>query len=540
VEIVGIGSLSERRAIIIGGGPAGLTAALELIRRTDIKPIVYESADDVGGIARTHEHKGNRIDIGGHRFFSKSDRVMSWWDEVLPLQGPYDVEGLGEARKIEISYQNKKRWLDIPEDGPNPDEVDDIMLVRARTSRILFRGKMFDYPISLSVGTLLKLGPVATMRIGCSYIYANMFPVKPETSLRDFFVNRFGQELYGTFFKDYTEKVWGVPCEEISAEWGAQRIKGLSLLSAIAHAIKSIFKSPKSLAQKDTETSLIEQFLYPKFGPGHMWRKVVEMIEEGGGEVVMNTKVTKLRHENGRITGATIVDPDGKEEQVIGDYFFSTTDMTALFAGLEPAAPADIRAVSDNLIYRDFITVGILADKIMLGGGATGADIAQKVPDNWIYIQEPHVKLGRLQIFNNWSPYLVADQSKVWMGLEYFCDEGDELWTMDDDAFAAFAKKELEDINIARTSDVVDHVVIRVPKTYPAYFGAYDDFDRIRNYIDGFENLYLIGRNGMHRYNNQDHSMLTAMVAVDNIAAGITDKENVWSVNTETEYHEEK
>ncbi len=532
--------MSEKRAIIIGGGPAGLTVALELLRRTDIKPIVFEGDDDVGGIARTHEYKGNRIDIGGHRFFSKSDRVMQWWDDILPLQGAYNVEGVGAANKIEITYQNKKRWLDMPADGPNPDVVDDVMLVRARTSRILFRGKMFDYPISLSLGTLAKLGPIATMKIGFSYIYANMFQIKPEVSLRDFFINRFGRELYLTFFKDYTEKVWGVPCEEISAEWGAQRIKGLSLLGAIVHAVKSIFKATSSIAQKDTETSLIEQFLYPKFGPGHMWRKVVELIEEAGGEVRMNHKVTGLSHTDGRVSSATIVGPDGNESQETGDYFFSTTDMRALLAGLSPTAPSEIREISDNLIYRDFITVGILTKRLLLGGGATGADVAEKVPDNWIYIQEPDVKLGRLQIFNNWSPYLVADRENVWLGLEYFCDEGDELWSMDDAAFAEFAKRELEQINISKVDDIVDHVVIRVPKTYPAYFGAYDHFDRVRDYIDDFENLYLIGRNGMHRYNNQDHSMLTAMVAVDNIAAGIADKDNIWSVNTESEYHEEK
>ncbi len=532
--------MSERRAIIIGGGPAGLTAALELLRRTDIKPIVYEAADDVGGIARTHEHNGNRIDIGGHRFFSKSDRVMAWWNQILPLQGPYNVEGVGGANRIEISYQNKKRWLDMSAEGPNPDEVDDVMLIRARKSRILFLGKLFDYPISLSLGTLVKLGPVATLKIGFSYIYANLFQIKPEVSLRDFFINRFGRELYGTFFKDYTEKVWGVPCEEISAEWGAQRIKGLSLLGAIVHAVKSIFRSTRSLAQKDTETSLIEQFLYPKFGPGHVWHKVVEMIKAEGGEVRLNTRVSELSHIDGRISAARIVDDSGKEALVVGDFYFSTTDMRGLLAGFQPAAPEEIRQISDNLIYRDFITVGILTRKLQVGGGATGLDVARKVPDNWIYIQEPDVKLGRLQIFNNWSPYLVADREMVWLGLEYFCNEGDELWSMDDAAFAEFAKKELERINISKVDDVVDHVVIRVPKTYPAYFGAYAQFDQLREYVDQFENLYLIGRNGMHRYNNQDHSMLTAMVVVDNLEAGITDKRNVWSVNTEAEYHEEK
>ncbi len=526
---------SEKTAIIIGGGPAGLTAALELLERTDIRPIVYEAADDVGGISRTHEYKGNRIDIGGHRFFSKSDRVMDWWSKILPLQGR--PGGGGGAT---IRYQNSSRWLAMPEDGPDPDAVDDVMLVRPRTSRILWRGRLFDYPLSLSLGTLAKLGPLTTMRVGLSYLRARLLPIRPETSLRDFLINRFGRELYATFFKDYTEKVWGVPCEEISAEWGAQRIKGLSLSRALLHAARSLLPKPASVRQKETETSLIEQFLYPKFGPGHIWRRVTEMIRERGGEVHFNSRITGLRHEAGRVTGATLVNGSGVARPVAGDLYFSTMPVRELIDGLEPRPPVDVRDVSDGLLYRDFITVGILLTRLKLGGDATGATLFEAMPDNWIYVQEPGVKVGRLQFFNNWSPYLVADPDKVWVGMEYFCDEGDDLWSMDEVTMKRFAIRELAAIGVIREEDAEDAVVIRVPKTYPAYFGSYERFDDIRRFTDGLENLYLLGRNGMHRYNNQDHSMLTAMVAVDNIVEGRGDKDNIWSVNTEGDYHEER
>ena len=528
--------MTTKTALIIGGGPAGLTAAYELVTHSDVKPVIFEASDDVGGIARTFEHNGNRIDLGGHRFFSKSDRVMDWWREVLPLQR--HVEGADS--RIEITYQRKTRMVDLPADGPDPDQTDEVMLLRQRVSRILFGGKFYDYPLSLSMRTLLNLGPLATLRIGFSYLRARLFPRRPEATLEDFIVNRFGRELYATFFEAYTEKVWGVPCREISAEWGAQRIKGLSITRVLLHAVKSLLPRRASIAQKDTETSLIEQFMYPKYGPGLMWETVTRMIRAQGAEIHFMRRITGLEHDGARVTAAIVEGPDGARERVEADYFFSTMAIRDLVAGLSPAAPAEVAEVGGGLIYRDFMTVGLLVERLKLGGGVTGRALAEAVPDNWIYVQERDVKVGRLQIFNNWSPYMVADPDLIWIGLEYFCDEGDALWTMADDAMIDFAVDELARINVIERDVVRDAVVIRQLKAYPAYFGTYDRFDVVRDYFDGFENLFLIGRNGMHRYNNQDHSMLAAMVAVENLLAGRTDKSNIWDVNTELEYHEEK
>ncbi len=528
--------MGERVAVIIGAGPAGLTAAYELVTRTDIRPIVFEASDGVGGIARTFNYKNNRIDLGGHRFFSKSDRVMDWWRNILPLQR--HVEGADS--RIEIAYQRKTRAVDLPADGPDPDKVDEVMLVRQRVSRILFRGRFYDYPLSLSLRTLTNLGLLATIRIGFSYLRARLFPVRPERTLEDFIINRFGRELYATFFEAYTEKVWGVPCREISAEWGAQRIKGVSVTRVLAHALKQLLPRRGTIAQKDTETSLIEQFLYPKYGPGQMWETVTRLIRERGAEIHFEHAVVGLKHEGGRVTAAVVRNGAGETFEVAADYVFSTTDIRHLVAGLRPAAPPEVSAVSDGLIYRDFMTVGLLLDRLKLGGGVTGRGLYARVPDNWIYVQEHEVRVGRLQIFNNWSPYMVDDPERVWIGLEYFCDECDDLWSKADAEMIAFAVAELEGINVVDGADVRDAVVIRQPKAYPAYFGTYDRFDVIREYLDRFENLYPVGRNGMHRYNNQDHSMLAAMTAVDNIVAGVRDKAAIWDVNTELEYHEEK
>lgn len=527
--------MSQRNAVIIGAGPAGLTVAYELLQRTDIRPLVFEASDGVGGIARTFNYKNNRIDIGGHRFFSKSDRVMEWWTRMLPLQRAPQ----GEAA-VSLGYQNATRWLDMPADGPDPDETDEVMLLRPRVSRILFRGQLFDYPLSLSLRTLGKLGGPATVKIGASYMRSAAFPIRPEHSLEDFIINRFGRELYGTFFKDYTEKVWGVPCAEISAEWGAQRIKGVSLAEVLRHAARALLPRRRTISQKDTETSLIEQFLYPKFGPGQMWEKVTDLVRRDGGEVTLNARVAGLTHADGTVTSAQVAMPNGEVQDIAADYVFSTMPVRDLAACLDPAVPEPVRDVADGLMYRDFITVGLLLRRLKMAGGATGKDLYARMPDNWIYVQEPGVTVGRLQFFNNWSPYLVSDPDLVWIGLEYFCNEGDAIWSMPDGRLAEFGAEELEKINVIDRGDVIDSVVIRVPKTYPAYFGSYDRFDVVREYVDGFDNLFLLGRNGMHRYNNQDHSMLTAMVAVDNIAAGIRSRENLWSVNTETEYHEEK
>ena len=401
----------------------------------------------------------------------------------------------------------------------------------------------FDYPFSLSPATLRKLGLLRTLRILASYIKAQLRPHTPEESLQDFLINRFGRQLYLTFFKSYTEKVWGVPCEQISAAWGAQRIKGLSLSKAAAHFFKGLVsrrRNATDILQKDSETSLIEQFLYPKYGPGQLWERVAAMVEDGGGEVRLGWKVAEIHVEKGedgaeRVVSVTARNPQGELVKLGGDYFFSTMPVRELLRAIDAAVPAEIQAVSDGLQYRDFITVGLLVDRLLI----TEAD-GSPVKDTWIYIQEPEVKVGRLQIFNNWSPYLVADPSKVWIGLEYFCYDSDPLWKMPDAEVAKFAIKEVASIGILNEDEVRDFCVHRVPKTYPAYFGTYERFDEIVRYTDKFENLFLVGRNGMHKYNNQDHSMLTAMMAVENILAGVKSKQNLWEVNTEQEYHEQK
>lgn len=530
---------AKKTAIIIGGGPAGLTAAMELLEKTDITPIVYEGTHEIGGIAKTVNYKGNRIDIGGHRFFSKSDWVMDWWTNIMPIQGA----PAKDERVLNISYQNKTRSIVQAADGPDPEATDLVMLVRERLSRIFYLRKFFDYPVSLNAQTVKNLGLVRIAKIGVSYTKARLFPIKNEQTLEDFFINRFGKELYLTFFKDYTEKVWGKPCNEITAEWGAQRIKGLSVSKALKHAVKQIVKPRKGgdIAQKDVETSLIEQFLYPKLGPGQMWEEVARQVNAKGGKVVMETKVVALQQDKaGNITSVTVQDKAGKKTKVKGDYFFSTMPVRELVAGLDGDVPANVKEVAGALEYRDFITVGILLKDMKIKNETDRKTVNNVVPDNWIYIQERDVKVGRLQIFNNWSPYLVKDQDTVWVGMEYFVNEGDELWSMSDKDFAQFGIDELAKIDIIEKDKVLDSTVLRVLKAYPGYFGTYERFDEVRGYLDGIENLFLIGRNGMHRYNNQDHSMLSAMTAVQNIIKGRTDKTNIWDVNTEQEYHEVK
>ncbi len=525
--------MKQRIAVIIGAGPAGLTAAYELLKRTDVKPIVLERSEYMGGIARTVSYKGNRIDIGGHRFFSKSDRVMNWWFQFMPPQSA-NAGQTGTA----ITYQQQTRTVAVPE-SRNPDDVDLVMLVRQRKSRIYFLRRFFDYPITLSKDTIQKLGLPRTLKIGFSYMWAVVRPIPNEQNLEQFFINRFGKELYRTFFQAYTEKVWGIPCDKISAEWGAQRVKGLSVTKAVAHHLRKLFRKPQDLAQKDSETSLIEQFLYPKLGPGQLWEEVARQIKEMGGEILTGYLVNRIEHLEGRITSVEASNAaTGATRNFEGDFFFSTMPVKDLLRSLDPPAPATVREVGDDLVYRDFLTVGLLCESLKVRDDHSSA--GSLIKDNWIYIQEPDVKLGRLQIFNNWSPYMVADRSKVWVGLEYFCFEGDDLWRMPDDELVSFATKELAKIDIVEEAKVVDGTVLRMDKTYPAYFGSYERFPEIRAYVDGFSNLFLVGRNGMHKYNNQDHSMLTAMVAVDNIASGSLNKDNVWAVNTEQEYHEEK
>jgi protoporphyrinogen oxidase len=526
------GIVSNNIALIIGAGPAGLTAAYELLEKTNIKPIIYESTGDIGGISKTVNYKGNRIDLGGHRFFSKSDRVMEWWINILPLQGLPSKDDIILKRTIPLSNIRN---------APDPVKHDGVMLVRNRLSRIFFLRRFFDYPISINLQTLRNLGFFRILKIGFSYLKIKIFKIRKEKSLEDFFINRFGKELYRTFFRDYTEKVWGVPCNKIKPEWGAQRIKGLSITRALMHALKGLIHKKHSIAQKDTETSLIDQFMYPKYGPGQLWERVADKIKEKGGKIYLNHQVIGLRYKDNRITDVNILNLKTDEEiEVKANYVFSTMPVKDLIKAMGNEVPDNIQDVANGLIYRDFITVGLLLKKLKIKNTTRQKTINDIIPDNWIYIQERDVKVGRLQIFNNWSPYMVKDDKTVWIGLEYFCNEGDEFWRKTDKEFSDFAINEFCKIDIIEKEDVLDNVVLRMPKTYPAYFGTYDRFNIIRKYTDRFDNLFLIGRNGMHRYNNQDHSMLTAMIAVENIINGVKTKKNIWEVNTEEEYHEDK
>jgi protoporphyrinogen oxidase len=527
----------SKTAIIIGAGPAGLTAAYEFLTRTDIKPIVLEATRATGGISQTINYKNNRIDIGGHRFFSKSDRVMNWWLNILPPEAVPGSDG-----SVEVFYRNQSRPVAVPAEAPDPRKTDKVMLVRSRLSRIFYLRRFFSYPISLSAETIRNLGILRMTRIGASYLLARARPIKPERSLEDFFINRFGRELYLTFFKDYTEKVWGVPCDKINPDWGAQRVKGLSITTALLHAARRALKpADASMSQKGVETSLIERFLYPKYGPGQMWEEVSRRVLERGGEIHHQRRIVGLHREDNRIVSVNVRNEDtGEVEALRGDYFLSTMPVQELvrYFDRDAPVPGEVKRVSDGLMYRDFMTVGLLLSKLKVRnpGGEPGL-----IKDNWIYIQERDVKIGRLQIFNNWSEFMIDDpRNTVWLGLEYFCNEGDALWSKSDDDFKAFAIEELARIGIIDAADVLDGVVIRMPKTYPSYTGSYDEFPVVQRYVDQFENLFLIGRNGMHRYNNQDHSMLTAMVTVENIMNNVKTKDNIWSVNVEQEYHETK
>lgn len=514
-----------QRAIIIGAGPGGLTAAYELQQRTKIDVIVLERGDYTGGLSRTVKYGGNRMDIGGHRFFSKSDRVMSFWQQLMPVE-----------RDIDLDRDHDRLLL------PRPDADINRMLERQRISRIYYLQRFFDYPVRLNRNTIVNLGPLRIAKMGASYTKSLLLPRRQENSLEDFLVNRFGHELYATFFRDYTEKVWGVPCREIKPEWGAQRIKGLSIVSAIKHALRSTqLKGRASGNQKDVETSLIERFLYPKYGPGQLWEELARRVEAQGGTIIHNARVVGLEFQGQRVVRVTTVDDRTNEHRHFdADYVFSTMPVDELIAAMGSAAPDDVQRAAAGLCYRDFITVGLLVSKLKIKNETRILTRNGLVPDNWIYIQEQAVKVGRLQLFQNWSPYMVQDLDKVWLGLEYFCKKGDALWTMSDGEMMQFAGGELDGIGIIDAHDILDGTVVRVEKTYPAYFGTYDEFPTIRKFTDSFDNLFLIGRNGMHRYNNSDHSMLTAMTAVDNIVSGRLDKANIWSVNTEQEYHEEK
>ncbi len=467
----------KKTIIIIGAGPAGLTAAYELLKTKNFKVTILEESEYIGGISKTYNHNGNRIDIGGHRFFSKIEKVNSWWKEVLNEE----------------------------------------FLIRDRKSRILYERKFYDYPVSLNTTTIKNLGIVRFIKIGLSYIKASILK-KEEKTLEDFFINRFGYELYITFFRDYTQKVWGVPCNKIDALFGHQRVKGLSITSVLIHMLK---KSLGKLNTKNIETSLIEQFKYPKLGPGQLWENVSQKILDLGGEIIFNEKVNYLETKDSKIS---IIHTQSKSFEA--DAIFSSMPIKDLINAITNS-PKDIIKLANDLEYRDFITVGLLLENSTL----------DNLKDNWIYIQEPDVKIGRLQIFNNWSPFLVKKENTTWIGLEYFCNENDELWNMKQKEFINFAISELEKLSLIKKENVLDSIQLKVKKAYPSYFGSYNRFDEIKNYLNSIDNIYCVGRNGQHRYNNMDHSMMTSFEAV-NVLINNTSKEKIWNVNTEKEYHE--
>lgn len=526
--------MQNKRVVIIGSGPAGLTAAYELLKCDETYDIVVVEREAIlGGLSRTHDYKGNKIDIGGHRFFSKSDKITNWWLSILPLQGEQTPDDRLLGRTMQMSC--------LP-DAPNPETDEQVMLTRKRNSHIYFHGKLIEYPVALNFNMLQLLGPKQLLHICLDYLRAKMFPVRPEATLEDFFINRFGRELYSIFFKHYTEKVWGVPCTSISPEWGAQRVKGVSPTKVLLHALRTLFYQDHSIGQKNAETSLIGRFLYPKRGPGQLWESVGRAVVSQGGTILRRSEVVRLVHENLRVVAIDIRSLDtGEVSRIAADYVISSAPIKDLAMMFDPPLPDHLRAISNGLVYRDFMTIGMLVSRLGIRhDDPHTAGVNGIPPDNWIYIQDPSVKLGRLQIFNNWSPYMMVDPNTIWLGLEYFCTEGDALWSRSDAEIIAFAQEELERLGIVTRQDMLDAVVLRVPKAYPAYFGTYDRLSEVRTHLDKFENLFLVGRNGMHRYNNMDHSMLSAMEAVRNITERRTDKDNIWSVNTEQDYHEAK
>lgn len=510
--------------IIIGAGPAGLTAAYQLLKNTEIKPIILEESEFIGGISRTAVYKKNRMDLGGHRFFTKNAQVMKIWETLAPIQG--------SPSKDDILLNRELAWAS---GGPNPDSEEKVFLKRNRVSRIFYLRKFFDYPISLNTETFRNMGLIRTMKVGIGYL-ASVFFKRKENSLEDFYINHFGKPLYEMFFEDYTEKLWGVHPSKIAPDWGAQRIKGLSLMKVM---ISILFKPFTSVASK--ETSLIEEFYYPKLGPGQLWETMADEITQMGGKIVFQTSVKKVCLSNGNSVIIEAKNKDGESINYWADALFSSMPIKDLVAAMGDTPPKEVSQIASELPYRDFITVGLLLNKLRIQNLSRLKTVSDIIPDCWIYIQERDVKLGRIQIFNNWSPYLVdKPEDTVWIGLEYFCNEGDEKWNMKKEDFINFAIDELVKIGIIHRDDVIDSTLIQVKKAYPAYFGSYNRFPTIKKYLNTFDNLYCIGRNGQHRYNNMDHSMLTAIEAVYSYRNHIMSKDTIWNVNTEEEYHETK
>lgn len=521
-----------KKIIIIGAGPAGLTAAYKLCKESNKFDItILEKSDTVGGISKTVKlNEGYLVDTGIHRFFSKSDEVNKIWEEILPIQSKpaYDDIVLEKTREF------KKQ-------GSDPEKEEKSLLIKDRYTRIYYKKHFFDYPITINFRTIKNLGFLTMIKAGFSYIKAKIFKRK-EKSLEDFYINRFGKVLYSIFFEKYTEKVWGIPPSKISADWGAQRVKGISVWEVIKDAIRKKLHLKNS---KNTETSLIDSFVYPKLGAGQMWDEMRNKLIETGVKIITEAQITEINLDNKNVSTVKYI-MNGQEAQEKADILISSMPIKDLIELIDKTntIPKEIYRIANQLPYREFMTVCMLVKKLNLKNNTNIKTIGNIVPDDWIYIQEPDVKLGRLQIFNNWSPYLFKNKNEleksVLIGLEYFCSEGDRYWNMNDSDFIEFATKEATKIGIIDFNDVIASKRIKIEKAYPAYFGEYKNIDKVISYLNSIQNLYCIGRNGQHRYNNIDHSMLTGIEVANNITNNVKSKNNIWNVNTEKEYHEQK
>lgn len=511
--------MDRKKVIVIGAGPAGLTAAYELAKTGKYDVCVLEADHQVGGISRTVNYKGNLIDIGGHRFFSKSDQVLDWWAQFLPV-----IDTTQDHQ--EITYHNKTKGID----SLVLKTAENAMLIRPRLSRIYFKQRMYDYPLKISLNMMLNLGKKRSLRMARDLIKSWIFPIKPEKNLEDFYINRFGNEIYRMFFKDYTKKVWGKACKDISAEWGRQRVKSLNVPELVWNSLTRMLGVGR-FTNRNASRSLIEKFLYPAKGPGMLWEKVADECVALGVDIRLKAHVRKLDVSNGLVHSVSWHE-DGKDHTAVADVVMSTMPMRHLFRCMGDAVPAAVANVASKLEYRDFLIVGLKLERLSFDQ-EQGHDIR----DNWIYIQDKGVKVGRLQLFNNWSPFMVSGGGQ-WIGAEYFCDKGDELWDMPDEDLIRLALEELATIGILETDKYVDGTVVRCPKAYPSYTGIYTDIQCLKDHLETIGNIYPMGRNGLHKYNNQDHSMLTAFKAVELIERGESSKEELWGVNTEEEYHE--